>query len=86
MRRFVKNSTFWEIDYIPDINEIIIHNGHINQKGIITMIYEGYDGDEGYQSMEGKISNKRNEGYTETSEINNKYKLYERYTTINKLV
>ncbi len=86
MRRFVNDSTFWEIDYIPDINEIIIHTGHINKKGVITMIYEGYDGDKGYQSMEVKINNKRSEKYTEVPAINNKYKLYDYYTTINKLI
>lgn len=88
MQRFIKNNLFWEIDYIPDINEIIIHFGKIGkhgEKGTIHMIYEGYDGDEGYQSVEQQINIKTAEGYTEVLRINNKYNLYDHYTTINKI-
>lgn len=77
MKYYGTKDKYWGIDYIVDINEIIIHFGKKNSKGKVITIYDGYDGDEGYIEMEKRIKKKLKTNYKKISKSYDSNKLYE---------
>lgn len=66
LKRKQKKTLFWGIDFIDDINEIILHYGTMKKdgtmnRGSIKMIENL--GDDGLKIMKNKIKQKRNKGY-----------------------
>ena len=79
MKRYINKNLYWEIDYIIDTNEIIIHYGIKNHKGRVIVLYKSWDGDEGYGEMEKRIEYKKKKGYMKSKDINDTIKLYDKY-------
>ena len=55
MKYYGRGDKYWGIDYIVDINEIIIHFGK-NNKGRVITIYNGYDGDEVIKKLKKELN------------------------------
>lgn len=81
MKYFISKNKkyFWGIDFVVDANEIILHYGYNGRPGRVHTVYNGYDGDEGYQEVQRRIRAKKRLGYKSSKKQGNTMKLFLEY-------